>query len=633
MEGMHRTTLIFLILVFCNTAKSQQLQPSYLGDASWHKVVSQGKRELVPVTLTTHPIKKITTRDNPATIFQKKIDPGTVILHNGPTVPLIQKIRITGKKLPAPKIFQAPPLQTRDNVSFNVTYTDKKHGFAGDYAIDFAEDEEHNIWIASEKGLIRYDGYSYYLYDLKIDFPDMPDCSLAYDQQKRLWCVSDNGVYFIKNDSLFSIQSPEFDLSVIACKRVMVDRFQRVWISTKNNGVLCIDESAMKIYDKRCGLPGNYFESVYLDKKGNLFMACRDFGIVLIEPGKMRMFFGNDRKMKYNTFLSFYEDEDGIWAGSFLSGMMRLGAKDTIQYSFTGKFSEAIYDIKKAPGGIWISAYGYGLCHLSKNKLLVFNETSGLLNNLPLKIFEDSFQNLWVSNLAGFSRINENSFYLDNYSNPAIGFTRNIIPDTKKAGNWIVTFGRNLVFQKNNEATAYTFRSPSGISPYLYLNAGVLGNDGAVWMGTYGEGIVRATENEFTGYKYSDFTDHGIVVNVKADADNKIWFCPTRYGLIVYDNNKLWRYTDKSGLLSNKVTNLFLDADKKIYWTFFEGLQRFNGADMETFYIGKKLFQRPGNGHAVPGSGNRNIGNRQERPIGDQRPESASIYNSQRVNF
>jgi ligand-binding sensor domain-containing protein len=482
-------------------------------------------------------------------------------------------------------------LQTRDNLSFNITYTDKKHGFADNNAMDFAEDDEHNIWIGAEKGLIRYDGYHYYLYDLNLDFPDMPDCSLAYDRQKRLWCASDNGVYYIKNDSIFSIKSPEIDLSAIACKRVMVDRLQRVWISTKNNGALCIDGTSMKIYDKRCGLPGNYFESVYLDKHDNLFMACRSFGIVEIEPDKMRMFFSRTKNMSYHIFLSFYEDEEGIWAGSFFSGMMRLGVKDTLQYSVNGRFNEAIYDIKKAPGGIWISCYGNSLCYLSKNNLLFFNESNGLLNNLPLKIFEDSFQNLWVSNVAGFSRVNENSFYLDNYSNPAVGFPMNIIPDSKKAGNWIPTYGRNLVFKKGNQAISYTFKLPSGISPYAYIDAGVLNNDGTLWMGTYGEGIVHVSEKEFTGYKYSNFTDYGIVVNVKTDAENRVWFCPTRYGLIVYDNNKLWRYTNSSGLLSNDVTNLFLDAKKRIYWTFDEGLQRFNGPDIETFYIGGNSFK------------------------------------------
>ena len=588
---MQLTTLIFFILLFTTTGKCQQTQPTYLGEASWHKVANQQERVPLPVSVINYPIKKITTQNKPVNIFQHPINPGTVTLHNGPTTPVIQKISITGKKLSKPRVVEAPALQIRDNVSFNISYTDKKHGFAENNAMDFAEDDEHNIWISSEKGLTKYDGYHYYSYDQGPNVPDMSDCSLAYDKQKRLWWASDNGVYFIKNDSLFSIQSPEIDFSAIACKRVMVDAWQRVWITTKTNGAICIEGTTIKIYDKRCGLPGNYFETVYLDKKGNLFMACRDYGIVLIEPDKMRMFFSNTKTMNYHTFLSFYEDEDGIWAGSFLSGMMRLGQKDTIQYSINGKFHEAIYDIKKAPGGIWFSCYSKAVCYFNKTNLLILDENNGLLNNFAIKLFEDSFQNVWVSNGSGFSRINENSFYLDKFRYPVPGSITNILPDPKKGGNWMVTFGGSLAFQKGNQTTTYTYTDPAGIQPFLYLTSGVQTGDGTLWTGTYGEGILRVNEQGFTCYRYSTLTDHEIVACVKEDAEKKVWICPTRYGLIVYDKNKFWRYTKKSGLVSDNVNVLFLDAGKKIYWAFAEGLQRFNGPDMETFYIGGKPFK------------------------------------------
>lgn len=588
---MRTAKLILLLLFFCIQARTLSQQPSYLGHVSWRKVSGTKEREPLAVTKQLFPVQKKQYQDTPTAIFSRKADPGTVTLHRGPTIPVTQQIRISGKKLPAPKILPAPPLQTRDNAIYNVTYTDKKHGFASNAAMDFAEDEEHSIWIGSDKGLIRYDGYHYYLYEKRIHFPDMQDCSLAYDQQQRLWWASDNGVFFIKNDSLFSIQSPEIDFSLIAGKRVMVDRLQRVWISTKNNGVLCIDGTTLKIYDKRCGLPGNYFESVYLDKKGNLYMACRDFGIVLLEPDRMRMFFGRNKTMRYPIFLSFYENEEGIWAGSFLSGMMRMGSNDTLQYSITGKFDESVYDIKKAPGGIWVSFYGKALCYLGKDKVLRLQENNGLLNNFVLKLFEDSFQNVWVSNGVGFSRVNENSFYLDNYTNPAIGFIRNILPDTQKKGNWMVTFGRELLFQKGKQVIAYTHKTLTGIQPFRYANAGVLNSDGSLWMGSYGEGIVHANETFFTRYVYSDFTDHGIVVSVKKDVAGKVWFCPTKYGLIVYDDNRFWRYTTQSGLLSNDVSHLLLDEEKNIHWAFAEGLQRLYNNAIETFYIGNSLFK------------------------------------------
>lgn len=589
--AMRPVTIILLLLAFCMQAKSQSIPPSYLGNVSWRKVNGKKEPEPLAVQKQSFAVQKIKQPDTTIRLYSKKIDPGTVILRMGATIPVTNQIRISGKKLPPPKIIPAPPLQTRDNAIYNVTYTDKRHGFASNSAMDFAEDEEHAIWIGSEKGLIRYDGYHYYLYEKRNNFPDMQDCSLAYDQQKRLWWASDNGLFFIKNDSLFSIESPDIDFSTIACKRVLIDRLQRVWIPTKNNGVLCIDGSTVKIYDKRCGLPGNYVEAFHIDKKGNLYMACRNYGIVLVEPDKMRMFFSRNKTMKYSIFVSFYEDEEGIWAGSFLSGIMHLGQKDTLQYSLSGKFNESVYDIKKAPGGIWISFYGRALVYRGKDKLVSLHAGNGLLNNYILKQFEDSFQNLWVSNGSGFSRINENCFYLDDYTNPAIGSVRDILPDSVKKGNWLVTFGRNLLFQSGKTVTAYTHKTASGIQPFIYTNAGVLNNDGSLWLGGYGEGIIQVNEDFFTRYLFSDLIDHCIVVSVKKDEAKRVWFCPTKYGLIVYDKNSFWRYTKQTGLLSDEVTGLLLDEDKTLYWTCSEGLQRIAKTDMETFYIGNRQFK------------------------------------------
>lgn len=590
--------ILIILILFANIAplKSQEIQLTNIGAASWQKISGKLERDTLAVIKKILPFKKVTTTDQLTNIFKRRIDPGTITLHLGATKPVLNEIQIKGIPLPTPIIIAAPPLQTRDNISFNINYTDKKHGYAATYAMDFAEDDVHNIWIASEKGLIRYDGFHYYLYEKKINFPDLLDGSLAYDNQKRLWAATENGIYFIKNDSLFTLQCPAIDLSDIACKKIYVDKYQRVWIATKNYGALCIEGSTLKIYNIKCGLPGNYIESIYLDKKDRLLLACRDYGIVIIEPDKIRMFFSKATSMKYHTFLSFYEDEDGIWTGSFLSGFMRMGSSDTVQYSITDKFNEAIYDIKKAPGGIWLSCYSNALCYFSKDKLLFINNTNGLLNNLPYRIFNDSYQNLWVSNSAGFSRINENYFYLDGFQNPALGSIRKVITDESKGGNWLITFGRNLQFQKGKEVTSYIYKTPLGVQSFLYCNDGVLTKDGSIWMGIFGEGIVKADEKSFTQYSYSNFTDYNLVNTVVKDSAENIWFCPTKFGLIEYDNKQFWHYTNKSGFLSNDVTNLFKDAENKILWTFPNGFQRFNGSAIETFYIGNHPFKDQING-------------------------------------
>lgn len=593
---MRIITFILCLVTLSLAGLSQVQQPKYIGDAAWIRSPEQQAPDILPVTIQKYQVTKKFSQNNSRTIFQRKIDPGTRVIHTGKTLPILQTIRITGKKISSPETIDAPPLLTRDNAAFNISYTDKQHGFVGSNTTDFAEDAEHQIWIASDAGLIRYDGYHYFLYSPKNGLPELPGLSLAYDHQERLWLASENGVYYIRHDSLFSFLSNEIDFSKIACNKVQVDSAsQSVWVSTKKKGAIRIDESSIQIFDKRCDLPNEYIMSTYLDKKGNLFLATHGSGIVMIAPERTLQLFSYAKDSTFHLFLSFFEDEAGLWVGSFFTGLIRMGATDTVQYSVSGKFDERIFDIKKAPGGIWFSVYGRSLCYFNTRNLLVIEESNGLLNRFPFMLFEDSFKNIWVSSmLSGFSRVNENYFYVQSYENTAIGFVKAVLPDHNN-GKWFITEGRSLVYQKGSTAVAYSKMTNRG-DLFLYALDGILNEDGTLWMGSYGEGIVHVNDAAFTVYHYSDFTDYGITLSIKKDADKKVWFCPTSFGLIQYDNHHFWHYTSKCGLLSNKVTQLFLDTDKKIHWTFANGFQRLGRSGIETFFIGNTQFKDQVNG-------------------------------------
>lgn len=588
-----RSIYIIILIIFSVTQlRSQTTKASYLGKASWQKVLTQKKPDTLLYEASTHPVTKLSYPDSLDAVFSRKVDPGTITIRIGPTLPVTEPLKITGIKLEAPQVFQAPPLQIRDNAQFNVHYTDKKHGFPALSAFDFAEDEEHNIWIATERGVISYDGYYYNYYKQPADIPELAESSILFDSQKRLWVATSNGLYFIQKDSLFTIHHSEIDFAALDCKEVIIDQLQRIWIPTKSYGAICIDGNTVKVYDKRCGLPNNYVEAMYVDKKGNLFMASREHGIVMIEPARMRMFFSKTKNMESHNFLAFHEDQNGIWASCYRAGLFRLSPTDTLQYSFTGRYSEVIQDMKKAPNGIWISCYGYAVFYLSEKTLLSINQTNGLFNHVPSRLFVDRFENVWVSNTVGFSRINDNSFYQDRFTNKEISHTKEIIPDNKKKGEWLITFGKSLLFRKENTIIAYKYKNSRSPDQYPYFDCGVLNKDGSLWLGVYAEGIARTTENSFTLYKYSNFTDNHIVYSIKTDAENKVWFCPNRFGLIMHNKNRFWHYTKKTGLLSDNAVNVFLDPDKKVNWTFAQGgVQRFKNESIETLYINDQPFK------------------------------------------
>ncbi len=586
--------LIFLLLAVCIDTSCQIQQPVFVGISSWEKVANQKSPDPLPVT--EHKVWMNTTvyPDENKSIVYRKIDPGTILLKNGPTLPLVQSFNITGRKLAAPNIVDALPLETRDNADFNISYTDKQHGYAGSNSSDFAEDEKHNIWIASGNELIKYDGYHYYKYNTKNGFPDITIESMAYDNQHRLWLGSNKGVYYIKNDSLFTIKSKGLDFSTLYCRKVTVDNKQRIWFATKENGAICLTKTSLLIYDKRCGLPFDYVHTTFIDKDGNILLGLWDKGLIIIKPDKMLFLFSKTKLMQYHDITAIYQDDQGIWLGGFTSSLLYMGSKDTLQYSTSGgNYNERIYDIKKAPKGLWISIYGGGLCYFSKERIIHFSQTNGLLSNNTYYLFEDSFQNIWVADLlSGFSRLNESNFYLEPYPNKNINLVYNKIPDKKRKGEWIFTEGSGLSFYSNSKLTAYMNTLQNGIQPMMHPMYGELNEDGSLWISSYGAGIVYAKNQNFEFYQFADFWENQIIFSIKKDHSGKVFFSTMRYGVIVYDQQAFWHYSTATGLGNDEPLKLFTDGNKKVCCSFKNLFQRFNGSNIENLQLNKKVFNQ-----------------------------------------
>lgn len=588
---MRKCLLILFILTLPVASFCQQLIPYFKGEAKWKITSSLAVKEKIKTETLSFPLHKKIIPDTKFNLYKREIRSDEKLIHNGITKPVQENISFTGKKLPAPEIFTAPPLQTRDNAGFNVSYTNKQHGYPGTNSKGFAEDDQHNVWIASGDGLLKYDGYHYYLYHDNSVYEGIDEIGIAFDNQKRLWIASENGIYFIRNDSLFSIKSTTLNFADLNGRRITIDHLNRIWIATKENGALCIDNNKTLIYDQRCGLPDNYIQNIFLDKKGNIYMGSGLSGMIIIEPGRMISLFQKPDKNNWRVYLCFTEDEDGIWAGTYSDGLILIGKKNVTQFSFTGKFTDQIDDILPVKGGLWISSIGNGVRFFNKTNFFTINETNGLADKLNYRLYKDSFGNIWISTLiSGFSRINENEFYISDFDNPVLANITEEIPDSNK-GKWLITFGNGLCYRKNSSIIQYVEPLNEKNKKMIYLADGIRNSDGSFWLGSYAWGLIKATTDQFTCYRLNESTENNIITSVKRDFSNTIWFSPIKYGLLSLQDNQFWRYTKKSGLLSDDIIRLYLDEKNQVNIVSASGLQRVTTRGLETFYIGDSLFK------------------------------------------
>jgi len=585
---MRKFALILITLTAFIPAKSQRSTPKLLGNFSWVKTGNQKrpsplKVKAIPVKMDT---KELPNQDPNTPV--RPINPGTIILKKGRTLPKTSNYQYSKKWLLKPILKDAPPLLERDNAWFNVSYSDRQHGFAGILTSDFAEDSNQHIWMATDKGLIRYDGYHYYIYDKQAGLPNMNIESIQMDHQNRLWLGSDKGVYLIQNDSIFSIQTPELDFKNLYCRNIQLDQQNNIWLATKEHGAIRVDQNKISIYDKTTGLPSNYVHTTHVDKNGNLLLGMWDIGLVVIEPNQIKFLFSKNKQLLYHDIAAIHENEKGIWLGGFSTGLIHLGKTDTLQYSFMGDFSDRIYDIAQGAKGIYCSIYGGGVAIFNGKTHLRINETNGLNDRNSYNLFVDSFENLWVSDLSnGFSRLNENQFYIQPFQNKQIKQMMGLMPDGKK-GDWILSEGNGLAFDNGKTVTFYSNTLQNGVKPMLHPMSGIVNPDGSIWLSSYGAGIVYGKQKDFTFYQFDDFWENEIIFSVKRDRDQTIWFSTMRFGVIAYQNGQFWHYDKDNGLIDNNPKLLYQDVDGHVICTYQNGLQKFLNGQIETLYVNGK---------------------------------------------
>ncbi len=586
---MRLFTCILFLLFLATSGYAQSGQPDLLGTVTWKLAEPKAIPELLNFKEHRSAFTPSIVPDKGPDLFKKKISPESALLKKNFTNPVSLPLQCKGQPIIPYSVEDAPGMLSRDNQKHSISYTDKQHGFIAKSTSSITEDKDHNIWMATDAGLVKYDGYHYSLYNLKSGLTSNGMNVIAYDTYGRLWYGTEKGVFYIKNDSLFSLRSGALDLSLVNCVNIQLDRFQRIWICTKENGALLVDGNLLQIFDQSAGLPTNYVFTAMVDKNNNYVFGLWNRGLVFIRANEVISFFSTTKQISSNIITSLYEDATGLWIGGFTSGLIHMSPTDTITYSFSGRYNQRIYDIKQAPnGGMWLSIYGKGVYYFNGKEYFPINSDNGLRSNYPLLLFQDSFQNLWISDLAdGVSRLNENCLYMSPYENPvmkAIGYSAKDM----SGGTWLFSNGAGLLYHKDHQVISYLLADKKKAEDFLFPANGTVASDGTVWMGSYGVGPVKISGQHFINYEFSDFPEDQVVTSAKEDQDHQIWFGTLFNGILKYQGNHLYHYTTKNGLLENQVLQLYADNRNNIYTAFRSGFQRVYQNKIETLYIGEK---------------------------------------------
>ncbi|MDA3894502.1 MAG: response regulator [Salinivirgaceae bacterium] len=442
------------------------------------------------------------------------------------------------------------------------------------------QDSNGFIWLGTENGLNKYDGYKFTHYYSDINkaksLASNEIITLMVDKFGVLWVGTFHGlfIYNEKYDNFDQISFNHIDdkSTNIPVYALLEDADSVVWIGTSGRGMFKYHrrKGIIKAYQQddndKYSLSSNFIFSLYMDAQNTIWVGTTDNGLDKFDTKNDKFYNfkpieGVQYQQNVNAILEIFE----ITPNKFL-----LGTRGDGLFIFdkqTGEFSQytihassddlvqpkEIYNIyKDARQNLWISTHGNGLYQISETNYVNRIEHSednpnSLINNNVRTLFEDRQGNLWIVSYQGGV---------------------NILPNTYKK------------FQ------AYKLDDNTEFSSNIITSA-LIDERGNIWAGADGGGLSyidrsnNIVSHYYPGNQYGNIVNDKVVMSLLLDANN-LWIGTYLKGVSVLNlnTNKVVHYENSEDMnsLSNNFASCFLKTIKGDLWvgTIGGGINKFN---------------------------------------------------------
>jgi len=499
----------------------------------------------------------------------------------------------------------------------------------------FAQDYYGYIWIGTENGLNKFDGYQITNYFEDVGRSNSLSSGtindICIDSLNRVWLATNNGIdCFEQNKEKFYLI--DFNESTTLYPRiniVFLDSKHRLWIGTHSG----VRVSKKKIEDY-LNLDSVEFEKfmpdevrgnivfIYEDLDGDIWIGA-DKQIFLakqnekLEQIKLPESFGRNKKQKVTAIAQ--DKKMRFWIGTehnlYWYNKQLETFTDLSNHSFLKGLDEKI-SIKKIlvdyKGHVFISTFGKGLLQYveNKNEFINFDHKPGNNNTLPRNyvsaLFQDKSKTLLVSVIgAGFCKANLNTKNFHAYKNNNLTdkyIVRALYvqdSNTLWVGSQVYGLDRFDIAKKN--FTHYPL-PPFENKSDLTIKAICKYDSVNLLLGTFEHGIIVFNTKTKKGEKFklqgADFSNIKYITDIKIDEKQNIWITSFVDGLYFYDfakkEQKHYTAGDETGMLKgNSLLSISLYGDSAVWINSFDGgVSIFNPLTRKTRHLFKKEHKR-----------------------------------------
>ena len=347
-----------------------------------------------------------------------------------------------------------------------------------------------------------------------------------------MWISTVNdGIYILKTTG----QTSSHYLPNKIISDIMFDRDGNLWITTQGSGLVVLPANTENVahHTRETGLLENTIYSVFKDVSGKVWLGLKSGNINLIDGKQISVFNPLVTSTPYNPIKKFEYDHgrESVWfASNNTIGEINLSNSEKsiryLQEKNNLTFSVKSFSLSKKGKFAFSLASGVYILQ-DKDKPLIFQTEKNLPSqrffpDRAFKLFYDSRERLWFSNVNGLFRFDNNVIdTLSHKSNLFLNRVTDIVelPD----GNFVIgTYGYGLLLLDSNDNIT-RIGLKEGLSSNICRR---LAYDGKyIWLTTF-SGVdkfeYKATQRKITTYKIKNGLTSNEVMDIHID-DEKIY--------------------------------------------------------------------------------------------------------------
>lgn len=501
-------------------------------------------------------------------------------------------------------------------------------GFPGGPVHGIAQTADGYLWIAAEKGLVRFDGLTFKLFEPSAATSGTGPTVLgiAAHDDGSLWTRLRGPALLRYRNGKFESDHPSVAPSDRVITAMARGRDGAILMAPLGHGVTAYRDGRFTTIAPQPAMPGSFVIAITDMPDGDVWMGTRDSGLLRVQGERVTAITKGLPDQKINCLLAGAEGD--LWIGTD-NGVVRWNGREVTSAGLPAALARVrpLVMIKDRDANIWIGTASDGLLRVNADGVSSLEAGDPDARATISALFEDRDGNLWIGSPRGIERWRDGVFTTFSTAQGLPSDSPGPVYVDSAGRTWFGPSGGGLYWLRDGRAgrvsqggldedvvysiagdgeglwigrqrggltrlraiggaavppafTAQRLTQADGLaqnSVYAVYRA----RDGGVWAGTLSGGVSRYKDGAFTTYTATNGLASNTVTSILETADGAMWF-GTPNGLSTLTRGGWRRHTVADGLPSNDVNTLFEDSTGSVWVGTAAGLAVLQAGQVES---------------------------------------------------